>query len=246
MNKSRCSINDRGKRSRFPETRWSLVGRAAASDEVTRYEALAELLAIYTPALKAFLVDSRRIPSDLADDLVHDFIVDKILSRKLIRCADQGKGRFRNYLLKALNNFVTTKLKREYSARAMASKLDVSALADTASHQYTDQFDREWVQQVVRDALELMQADCADNNRVDLWKVFCLRVVDPMLHNTKPMDYAEIVRQFQIETPRQAINLLVTAKRCFVRHLRTAVGRYVRGKEEIDNEIADLREIVGR
>jgi len=83
---------------------------------------------------------------------------------------------------------------------------------------------------------------------VDIWKVFCLRVVNPMLHDTKPTDYAEIVRQFQIETPRQAINinLLVTAKRSFERHLRTAVGRYVRGKEEIDNEIADLREIVGR
>ncbi len=237
---------DRKKPSRFPETRWSLVGRAAASDEMTRQLALAELLVAYAPALRAFLTETRRLRPDLADDLLHDFVADKILARKLVHHADRGKGKFRNFVLKALNNFVTTKLKQEYAARAMASGLDESTLAVLATRSGTNRFEQEWVQQVVRDALELMESDCEGRDRSDLWEIFYLRVVDPMLHGAEAADYGQVVRRFGIQTPRQAMNLLANAKRCFAKHLRAAVGRYVYNEDQIDEEIADLREIVGR
>jgi hypothetical protein len=48
-----------------------------------------------------------------------------------------------------------------------------------------------------------------------------------------------------IQTPREAMNLLANAKRSFLKHLRAAVGRYARTEEEIDAEIADLRKILG-
>lgn len=237
---------NRKRRSRFPETRWSLVGRAAASDDVVRQQALVELLVLYTPALRAFLVESRRAPAALVDDLLHDFITDKLLGRNLVHHADRTKGKFRNLLLKALTNFVATKMKREYAARARATGLDVDTVQNVASQLDIDQFDRQWIQQVVRDTLELMQADCKERKRMDLWNIFCLRIVDPMLHEKEPVSYEEIVSRFGTQTPRQAINLLVTAKRCFSRHLRSAVGRYVHEEARIDIEITALREIVGR
>jgi hypothetical protein len=43
---------NRRKPSRCPDTRRSLVGRVAASDELTRQQALAELLVTYAPALR--------------------------------------------------------------------------------------------------------------------------------------------------------------------------------------------------
>ncbi len=78
-----------------------------------------------------------------------------------------------------------------------------------------------------------------------MWEMFRLRVVDPMLHDAEPADYGQIVRQLGIATPRQAMNLLANAKHSFMGHLEAAVGKYVSG-EEIETEIADLREIVGR
>ncbi|MCH7728884.1 MAG: sigma-70 family RNA polymerase sigma factor [Planctomycetes bacterium] len=236
--------SDRKKPLRFPETRWSLVGRAAASDELTRQQALGELLVAYLPGLRAFLISARRVPTDLVDDLLQDFVADRFLAKKLVHHADQGKGKFRNFLLKSLSNFATTRLKREYAARAMAADMDGSVLA-LASCECDDRFDQEWLQQVVRDALELMEADCRDRGRSDLWEVFRLRVVDPMLHDAVPADYQQIVGRFHVETPRQAINLLANAKRCFVKHLRAAVGRYVHDDALVDEEIADLREILG-
>jgi hypothetical protein len=67
-----------------------------------------------------------------------------------------------------------------------------------------------------------------------------------MLHDVAPIDYEQMVHQFDIGTPRQAMNLLANAKRCFWGHLRSAVGKYVSGEEQIDQEITQLREIVGR
>jgi len=246
MSLDRKVPSDGKKPSRFPETRWSLVGRAAASDQLTRQQAIGELLVAYLPGLRAFLIGARRVPADLVDDLLHDFVADKFLAGKLVHHADQGRGKFRNFLLKALNNFVTTRLKREYAARALAAGVDGSVLAALASYQCDDRFDQEWLQQVLRDALELMEADCRDRGRLDMWEVFRLRVVDPMLHSVVPADYEQIIGRFDVETPRRAINLLANAKRCFVKHLRAAVGRYVHDDALIDDEIADLREILGR
>ncbi len=234
------------KPSRFPHTRWSLVGRAAASDALTRQQALTEILVVYTPALRAFLVETRRLPPPLADDLLQDFVVDKVLVRNLVQQADQDRGKFRNFLLKALNNFVTTKLQREYATRAGAAGWDEAMLARVAAPSHPDPFEQAWVQQVVREALHLMEADCTTRGRTDLWDVFCLRVVHPLLHDTEPMEYAQIVRRFHLRTPREAINLLASAKRRFFTHVRTAVGRYVRDDAQIDEELADLRAIVGR
>lgn len=232
----------RKKVSRFPETRWSLVGRAAMSDELTRQQALRELLLAYLPGLRAYLVEGRRVPEDVVDDLLHDFVVDKFLAEKLVHHAEQGKGKFRSFILKSLNNFVTTKLGQEYKAHITADGMNLDGFASDGD--LRDQFDREWVKQVVGDTLELMAADCRARGRTDLWEVFCLRVVDPMLNGTDPADYERIVDRLCLETPRQAINLLANAKRCFIKHLRAAVSCYVHDEMQIDEEIADLRRII--
>jgi hypothetical protein len=237
--------HDRKKASRFPETRWSLVGRAAASDDAVRHKALAELLSAYLPGLRAFLVEARRVPADVADDLLNGFVADKVLAAGLVRHADQNRGKFRNFVLKSLNNFVTTKLRGHCGPRVLQGDFDEERVVSRTSGPATDCFERQWVQQVVRDALQMMEADCKARGRSDLWEMFRWRVVDPMLRDAEPIDYGAIVQRLGIGTPRQAMNLLATAKRAFMGHLREAVGKYVK-PNAIDGEIDDLRQIVDR
>jgi hypothetical protein len=203
-------------------------------------------MTIYMPGLRTFLVEARRIPVDLADDLLQGFVADKVLSAGLVRHADQGRGKFRNFVLKSLNNYANTKLQREFSDRARKVGLD-EGLANIANNlKIIDRFEQEWVRQVVRDALNLMERDCRERRRADIWEVFRLRFVEPMLSGADPVDYDQIIRQFNIATPRQAINLLANAKRSFLTCLRLSVGKYVSSDEQIESEISDLREIVGR
>lgn len=234
------------KTSRFPETHWSLVGRAASSEEEGRAEAVAELLEIYRPALRAFLVETRRIPPQLADDLLHDFVADRILARRILEKVDSDRGRFRNFIVKSLSNHASTRLQKVRTREAKTFELDETLLEVSASRQDTDRFDQEWVRSLVGDALGLMEEDCRARDRMDLWELLHLRVVAPILDDAEPVEYDQIVARFELESPRQAINLLATAKRAFLRHLRVAVGRYVEGETRVDEEIADLRAIVGR
>ena len=233
------------KPSWLPPTQWSLVARAGASDYPVRDRAIVELLDIYAPALESFLIRSKGLQAEVARDVLQGFIAEKILSRRILDDADPDKGRFRNYLLKALSRFALTKLGQEANHQKRAQAF-VDAGAPTVSYQDTECFDQEWVRALVGDALRLMEADCRERGREDLWQILRLRAVDPILHGSDPVGYGEVVEQLGLRTPREAINLLVTAKRSFVRHLRLAVGRYVEDPEEIDQEIADLREIVWR
>lgn len=233
-----------GRSKRFPDTRWSLVGRAAASDDLVRQHAIAELLSSYLPGLRSFLLQARGLRADLADEFLQDFVSDKVLTAQLVRKADEARGKFRNFLLKSLNNYVATQLERLRRTRELA--LGDEVMEAIAAPLDADTFDREWVGLVVNDALREMRRDCEARGRMDLWGVLQLRIVEPMLHGEEPVDYQEIVRRFDLSTPRNAMLLLVSAKRCFLRHLRLVVGKYVEGKERVEEEIDDLREVVTR
>jgi len=232
--------HERRKFSLFPSTRWSLVGRAAASDDLTRQEAISELLVTYMPGLRAFLIKSRRIPPDLADDLLQGFIADKVLGAGLVGHADQGRGKFRNFVLKSLSNYATTRLQKEYAERKLVVGSDEKLMTSIRAGEETDLFEQEWIKQLVQDALRLMEADCRNRGRTDMWKVFQLRVVEPLFGDAEPAHYEQIIQQFGLKTPREAINLLANAKRCFTKNLRLAVGKYVDNDEDIEAEISDL------
>ena len=83
------------------------------------------------------------------------------------------------------------------------------------------------------------------SGRADVWGVFQCRLLDPSLQGTAPVDYEELVARFGLQSPSQASNVLVTAKRTFARALRSVVGEYALGDDEIDAEIRELREILG-
>src|SRR4051795_12436921 len=97
---------DGGRFSPFPTTRWSLVGRAAARGTDNGRLALSELLQIYLPALKAHLVGPLRIDEHRADDLLQGFLADKVVEQNMIALADPTRGKFRTFLLTALERFV--------------------------------------------------------------------------------------------------------------------------------------------
>src|SRR5438094_173315 len=76
----------------FPLTPWSLVDRAAASDndDLDAQRAfLNELLQRYLPALRAHLIYGKRLAPDAADDLLQSFVVEKVVESDLIGNADR-------------------------------------------------------------------------------------------------------------------------------------------------------------
>src|SRR5687768_9480544 len=119
----------------FPITRWTLVGRAGLPDEPARREAMDVLLRRYLPAMRACL-RSRGIPGDRADDLLQSFVADKVIGRNILAAADRSRGRFRAFLMTALNNFARNQSRDESAEKRAPERQAVSleAVAEDYGH----------------------------------------------------------------------------------------------------------------
>ena len=87
----------------FRTTRWTQVRRAKA-DSLEGRRALADLCNSYYEPVVAFLRCALR-DADAARELAHDFFAH-VLAGGAIARADQERGRFRSFLLGAVNHFL--------------------------------------------------------------------------------------------------------------------------------------------
>jgi len=236
---------------RLPTTHWSLVARAGVDDAKARREALGELLACYLQPLRAHLVYGKRLSPEEADDLLQEFIAGKVVEKDLIAHADRQLGRFRTFLLAALDRFLIDAFRREAAQRRSPGKGRVVAIGDRedlvrGEPSPSDAFDAAWARQVIADALRSMEQECEASGRSDVWGVFQARVAEPTLHGAEPLDYEALIERFALKSPSQASNVLMTGKRMFARALKAVVGRYALTDDEIETEIRELRDILER
>jgi hypothetical protein len=66
------------------------------------------------------------------------------------------------------------------------------------------------------------------------------------MEGAEPLDYATLVERFNLASPTQASNLLVTATRSFRKALREVIGEYEPDEKAVDEEIADLLRVLSR
>lgn len=232
----------------FPTTRWSLVLRAGGGEAGAARVALDELLRRYLRPLRAYLVHSRGLAGDEAEDLLQGFIADRILEQSLIGAADPERGRFRTFLLCALDRYVTDQLRYHGRLKRRASgpvlTLDQAAGIAGGAMEPRELFDIEWAREVLGRALESMRRQCEAGGREDLWVIFEGRVLGPTLAGESPVPYPELAQRLGRSALEQGPNLLVTAKRMFQRALRQVIGEYAADEREVDAEIADLERIL--
>jgi len=236
---------------KFVQTDWSLVGRVGRGGPEGRREALGVLLLRYMPALQAHLVYRRGLSPDAADDLLQEFVASKIIEKDLIAHARRNAGKFRTFLLTALNRFLINRIRDEQAKKRSPEHGKVVSMGDCVEQLPSDDepaeaFHTAWAQRVIAEALRRMRAQCKRSGRPDLWGVFDCRVVGPTLEGREPIDYGQLIQRFGFRSPAQASNALITAKRMYARTLRAVLGEYARDDEEIDAEIDELREILSR
>ena len=223
------------------------AGTDAAAE--TMREALGILLQRYLPALRAHLILHRRIEPDRADDLLQSFVSRKVLEQRLIARSDRTRGRFRSFLLKALDHYVIDQIRQQKSrggahVPAQLDDLQELDLADDAEVEPSQAFDRAWAKEVVAEAVRRMRLECERTQRPDLWGVFEHRVLAPSLHGAEPLPYERLVQEYKLDSPAQASNVLMTAKRTFARTLRGVIAESAEDDAELEQDLKDLKQIL--
>jgi RNA polymerase sigma-70 factor (ECF subfamily) len=232
-----------GPQDLFPSTHWSLVARAGHDDTDVRRDALSELVRKYLPPLRIHLIGRRGIDPHEADDLLQMFLVSQVLEKDLIERADPGRGRFRNYLLKAVERFVANSVREQPAIKRGLERvepLERGPLPIDPRPTPAESCEVAWAREVLERALLRMRNECEKSERPDIWGVFEGRVLAAAVESSKPVEYEELAIRFGFDSIAQAANVLVTAKRMFARALRSVVGEYEKDEADIDAEIAEL------
>ncbi len=105
-----------GGRPDFVSTQWSLLLAAAEDrDQAAAQAAWQDLYQTYCYPVYAF-IRRRGYPRPAAQDLTQGFFVH-LLEKGTLSRADRDKGRFRTFLLGALEYFLTDAVRREHAAK---------------------------------------------------------------------------------------------------------------------------------
>ena len=99
----------------FGETRWSMVLAAADSGAPGHDRALEELCALYWYPLYAYVRRRGHGPED-ARDLTQGFFV-RVIERSYLRTVDKNRGKFRSFLLGAMNHFLANERDRQQAKK---------------------------------------------------------------------------------------------------------------------------------
>ncbi|MFO0789946.1 MAG: RNA polymerase subunit sigma-24 [Pirellulales bacterium] len=154
-------------RPHFCTTRWTIVLQAGDRNSPEREQALAELLQSYWYPLYCY-IRRRGHQAAAAEDLLQSFIA-RLLEKDSLRGVRAGQGRFRNFLLVALRNYLASESERAHAQKRGGNvrtlALDFEA-ADARfrrepSHNVTADrlFERDWALDVIEQTFARLAAE---------------------------------------------------------------------------------------
>jgi hypothetical protein len=230
----------------FPRTDWAELGPDAVADAAR----LDRLIRLYWPPLRIFLIASFPSLKDQADVLLQEFAEDKILKTGWLQRADQQRGQFRDFLKISLRNFVLDRLSRAEVKRAPVS-LDELEIDLPGPEETSEAFDLTWVRTVLAETLRRMEADCKDPSadqlrRSQIWEMFRIRLLEPLFNDVPQVPYDQLIESFDLKSPTDASNMLLSAKRIFKTHLTRVIKEYAEQDAATAEEIRALEEFVTR
>jgi DNA-directed RNA polymerase specialized sigma24 family protein len=143
---------DSGIESPFPTTHWSVVLKAGESGTPQAAAALDALCRAYWEPIYAYIRRQGYSPHD-AQDLTQSFLV-RLLARDFPAGLDPRKGKFRSFLLVAINHFLSNERLRAGAAKRGGGRIPVSLDQDLVEARFIQDharglapgalFDRRW------------------------------------------------------------------------------------------------------
>jgi RNA polymerase sigma-70 factor (ECF subfamily) len=157
----------------FATTHWSVVLSAGASDTTDARAALARLCQTYWHALYAYVRRRGHSPHD-AEDLTQEFFA-RLLAHNWVARAEQQKGRFRSFLLTALNRFLADEWDKALTQKRGGGRPAVSLDTEEAERRYQEDagtgmtadrvYDRQWAVALLDRTMGRLRAEFAQASK---------------------------------------------------------------------------------
>ena len=231
----------------FETTRWSQIGLAQNSDADLQRSVINDLICTYWKPVYCYL-RQRGYRNEEAKDLTQGFFQDIVVGRGLIHQADPSRGRFRTFLLTALNRYVSNERRRETTKRRMPARclqrFDPDQLPDLPADGLVvtpdEVFNYAWATEILDAVLKEVKQGLCETGKAVYWAVFQERVLTPILEDIPPPSMPEICRRYGVDAESKASNMIATAKRRFQRVLQLKLSQFVGADSTAEAEFHDL------
>jgi RNA polymerase sigma factor (sigma-70 family) len=233
---------------RFRTTHWSVVlaARDRASPEAR--QALQELCEAYWYPLYAFV---RRCghSAEEAQDLTQEFFV-RLLEKDFLVMADQGRGKFRSFLLAACKHFLANERDRARALKRGGGRavlpIDTQAgesrYAAEPAHQLTAErlFERRWALLLLQHVLGRLREESQRAGKAEQFEQ-----LKALLAGEKSAErYAQVAQAMQA-TPGAVRVAVHRLRRRYRELLREEITRTVNDPGQVEAEIRDLFKALG-
>jgi RNA polymerase sigma factor (sigma-70 family) len=232
----------------FGTTRWSLVLGAGQPGGQAAGAALAELCQRYWYPLYAYVRRRVRDVSE-AQDLTQEFFT-RLLEKNTLAAASRERGRFRSFLLAAMNNFLLNEWDKAKAQKRGGGRAPISLALDTAesrlnlepAHDLTPEnlYERQWALTLLELVVERLEAEFAAAGKA---RQFVL--LKPALTGSRAaIDYSAVAAALGVseESARQSAHRL---RRRYRELLREELAQTLADPSEVDDEIRALFTTLG-
>lgn len=242
-----------GEREDFQTTHWSEIFNARTTDGVRQKIVMDRLLRKYWKPVYC-CVRHQGYNNEQAKDLTQGFFQEIVLSSNLILQADKTKGRFRTFLLTALNHYLVSMHRKEKAKKRMPlgqmlllESKDLPELPRARSSMSPDQaFNYMWATEIIDQVIIQVERECCSTNKEKHWQIFRAKILAPIMENEPSPMLRELCEQYGVDSEAKASNMIVTVKRCFRRTLEEQLRRFVRTESEIEDELNELLGIIAK
>lgn len=235
-----------GARETFLTTHWSLIEDVKEHQDKDR-ALIGLLLERYWKPVYCYL-RRKGYDNEQAKDLTQGFFHEVVLSRYLIERADQAKGRFRSFLLHALNQYLVDEQRKDTAQKRIPEGklvpldiVDPPALPQKVRQLDPEQcFDYAWKADLLERALCELKQWYLGRGMDTHWHLFRDRLLRPSLEGLEAPSLAQLCEKCGIENESKASNMLGTVKRQFQSILTKHVRQTVLSGDAAEEELGEM------
>ena len=235
-----------GEGGTFLTTHWSLIEDVQKQGDQDR-TLIGLLLERYWKPVYCYLRRQGH-GNEQAKDLTQGFFHEIVLNRHLIERADISKGRFRTFLLHALNQYLIDEQRKE-SARKHIPKdklvpLDIAdppTLPEILCELDAEQsFTYVWKADLLERVFTEVRDWYLERGLETHWYVFRDRLLQPTLEDRQAPSLRQICGRYGIDNEATASNMLKTVKRLFRSVLEKHVRQTVASGAAVEEELREI------
>jgi len=240
-NHDRTSMGGEGEA--FLTTHWSLIEDVKQHQDKDR-ALIGLLLKRYWKPVYCYL-RRKGYDNEQAKDLTQGFLHEVVLNRNLVERADSSKGRFRSFLLHALNQYLVDEYRKETTRKRIPrEKIVPLDIADPPTlPQVVCKLDAEqsfnyiWKADLLERAFTEVKDRYTKQGMEKHWFVFQDRLLMPTLDGSDQPSLRKICRQYHIENEATVSNMLNTVKKLvrsvLKNHIRQTVVSGIAAEDEL-------------